>query len=222
MSTSYLRNPRMGRAWDRRGYKNSQAGPITPCNCKMATSSPNPVTLATRDQSLQVVFCWRKDRFGHTWQFNGPDGLVPLAVSRDGDVSGPWPYQPVIQELQHIREPDGTLVLGGIGKTNHAYWSLTVRPWREDQIEMDVACRASTIPSFLGSSYQLTADDGRLRLAVDTIDATCPYDISERNREWTCCLNPGTPPANLNFRWRYRGKVIMEGGGLSRVGRPST
>lgn len=119
-------------------------------------STARPLRLSLPDQSLQVEFTWRGDRFAH--EIILPAG-TPVA-SIEGDTDDSWPPSPPVQQLSKERIGDADALLG-VGAAGRSHWSLSVEivgDLNHQAFKFDLACRAKGEAEFLGSTYGRSED----------------------------------------------------------------
>ncbi|MCG8649882.1 MAG: hypothetical protein MI861_08615, partial [Pirellulales bacterium] len=117
---------------------------------------PPPLTLTTVDGRLQVEFRWCGDRFAQHLRL-GPD--QPLGHSVEGTSDQSWPASPPIQQLS-LETLSADKVLLGVGAAGVGHWSISVESTCVDGVtglKYDLACRSQTLPTWLGSTYQLSS-----------------------------------------------------------------
>jgi hypothetical protein len=101
----------------------------------------------------------RPARFGHSLVAVRAGVEHSLLTSVEGTDQQDWPPSPPLQDFS-IEEQSGAdqvsrQVLLAVGMAGTSHWSASViADPATRSIEFDVACRAKTTPSFLGSTYQ--------------------------------------------------------------------
>lgn len=104
----------------------------------------------------KLLFHWSGDRYVHEWHF--PDQLETVAlrsVESGSDVA--WPVSPPLQQIHRQSFGDGREIVFGVGMAGRGHWSasFTLVPDLRCWI-VELACRASTTPISLMSSYRLS------------------------------------------------------------------
>ncbi len=130
---------------------------------------PAPLTLAPPDSDLRVEFCWRDDRFVQRL-FVGD--AHPLGNSVEGSADEQWPPSPPIQQLS-LETINGKSVILGVGAAGKNHWSISVETFADDHatgMKFDLACRRTSDPIYLGSTYTLDKNIIVEPLAPSTID----------------------------------------------------
>lgn len=104
-----------------------------------------------------LSFQWIGDRYQHRWLFGQEQ--QPLIRSLESDHSMHWPVSPPLQQVYHQTFEDGRDVMFGIGMAGRGHWSVsfTLVPDLKSWI-VELACRSSSEPPRLSSSYRLQGD----------------------------------------------------------------
>lgn len=161
---------------------------------------------------LQVRFVRRADRWTHAIEASGANGLLWRLESIEGANDESWPPSPPLQSLQrHAPEGQPPVVLL-VGMAGASHWSATVAA-DGNHILFDVACRLSSQPVWLGSSYRLSDSTGHAlpliasqpkiqQLPLVTADAPPGSIVSDNGR---ITLRIDDPRSNLprTVRWQY-------------------
>ncbi len=102
----------------------------------------------------ELAFEWVNDRYRHAWSL----GDTQLLTSAEGNSGCTWPESPPLQQIHLQSFGDGREVVFGVGMSGRGHWSasFTLVPDLRCWI-VELACRSSTKPESLASTYQLTS-----------------------------------------------------------------
>ncbi len=121
----------------------------------------------------ELAFEWIEDRYRHHWRL----GDVELLSSTEGHSGCAWPESPPLQQIHLQSFGDGREVVFGVGMSGRGHWSasFTLVPDLKCWI-VELACRSSTKPESLASSYRLgngwtSASGGSWELPVGEVVA---------------------------------------------------
>lgn len=114
--------------------------------------SAEPLTL-NGGKLGDLVFEWVDDRYRHAWRL----GDMELLSSAEGHSGCTWPSSPPLQQIHLQSFGDGREVVFGVGMSGRGHWSasFTLVPDLRCWI-VELACRSSTKPENLASTYRLT------------------------------------------------------------------
>lgn len=100
----------------------------------------------------KLSFEWLGDRYQHAW-LQGDEALLR---SSDQAVPVTWPDSPPLQQIHQQSFADGREVIFGVGMAGRGHWSasFTLVPDLRCWI-VELACRSSSRPESLASSYKL-------------------------------------------------------------------
>jgi len=168
----------------------------------------NNIVLAASD-NLRLMFDRRGDRWGHQIEVN-PDGAWVAALSSiEGSPADDWPPSPAFQHIHlqtfSINGPTALLV----GKAGASHWSAAIEADREAGVlRFDIACRLSSGPKYLGSTYSIIKDRNesaprRLRIEVAMINDACLRAIQASETEMAVCVTSESLPEPRTIRWKY-------------------
>ena len=113
--------------------------------------------------SIEVVFTWRGDRWGHRILVDGSAAWESVEGPWPATADPRWPASPVLVELDRLgRGPDGALVAVGQAGRSHfaASVSCVAAAAGTGELLFELACRAVERPGWLGSSYRRAAGRG--------------------------------------------------------------
>ncbi len=157
-------------------------------------AAPQVSTLECLDgggQGIRALFQKSGDRFRHTI-FSVRDGVaVPLLMSVEGTPNEVVPSSPPFAELH---QQDKTLFLSGA--TTQGHWSMSVEV-AEGRLLFDVACRAKSQASNLGSLYCVLAANYVLEPG-DATESELGKDVLRISP-----LSQGASDYPSTLRWRY-------------------
>jgi hypothetical protein len=113
---------------------------------------------------LRVEFFKSGDRYAHRLSAvvaddGGRETVVPLAESVEGDNDDPWPPSPPLQSLSIEELADGRTAALLVGMAGRSHWSASVEvaPGLGSP-KFQLACRFTTVPDRLGSTYRIAPD----------------------------------------------------------------
>ena len=114
---------------------------------------------ASLDEAKLVVrFTFDADRFRTSLLLVTASDERVLLRSLEGDASEAWPPSGPLQEVVPEAANDKPF-LAGVGRGGKSHWSIIATTTDEAGIEFDMACRVKVDPDFVGSTYELVADD---------------------------------------------------------------
>jgi hypothetical protein len=168
----------------------------------------NSIVLAASDE-LRAVFNYGVDRWGHRIEVRREDQWVAAFSSIEGDSSDDWPPSPAFQHI-HLQ----TFLLNGptallVGKAGASHWSAAIEADREaGALRFDIACRLSSGPKYLGSTYSIIKDRNesaprRPRIEVAMINDACLRAIQVSETEMSVCVTSESLPEPRTIRWKY-------------------
>jgi hypothetical protein len=114
---------------------------------------------------FRIAFTKNSDRFHCAIGLVDGSNIRPLLGSIEGDESIAWPPSPPWQQI--VKESvgqEGRSVLLGVGQSGTGHWSISVDEQSHGALLMDVACKTSSQPVFLGSSWRLEPDWNVVRI----------------------------------------------------------
>ena len=153
---------------------------------------------------LRVDFVWQGDRFGHHISaVNNGSIVIPLLASVEGTASDDWPPSPPLQTLRIETLPDGRRAALLVGMAGRSHWSASIETaLATAEILLDLACRHSASPKFLGSRYHVPrGGEGRFAVLPDASRLTTVVGSHGIDLLLEAEMLP-SPPATS--RWRYR------------------
>ncbi|HUE74496.1 MAG TPA: hypothetical protein VMP01_26670 [Pirellulaceae bacterium] len=117
---------------------------------------------------LRIEFFKVEDRFAHRLSAvlvdeAGGETIVPLAESVEGASDDPWPPSPPLQSLSMEELADGRTAALLVGMAGRSHWSASVEFERTSikppsfALMFQLACRYSTVPTSLGSTYRVAS-----------------------------------------------------------------
>jgi len=111
---------------------------------------------------LSVAFTWAGDRWQHAVTIDGR----PLATSLEHTADGrdpEWPASPPLVELSTASTGAGLAVLG-VGRAGRSHYSASFTPLvaEPDTVLVEIACRVSEPPAWLGSTYVMAGRPVRI------------------------------------------------------------
>ncbi len=159
-----------------------------------------------------LAFEWFEDRYCHHWRL----GDVELLRSAEGHSSA-WPESPPLQQIHLQSFGDGREVVFGVGMSGRGHWSasFTLVPDLRCWI-VELACRSSTKPESLASSYRLgsgwcSASGNSWELPVGEVVARMepilPTTTATRDNDLLCMqpvLIVDTTPSTTQWAFRLR------------------
>jgi hypothetical protein len=168
----------------------------------------NNIVLAASD-NLRLVFDHRGDRWGHRIEFDRNGEWVVAFSSIEGTATDDWPPSPALQHI-HLQ----TFSLSGptallVGKAGASHWSAAIEADREAGVlRFDIACRLSSGPKYLGSTYSIIKDrtesaPRRPRIEVAMINDACLRAIQASETEMSVCVTSESLPEPRTIRWKY-------------------
>jgi hypothetical protein len=168
----------------------------------------NNIVLAASDE-LRAVFDYRVDRWGHRIEVRREDQWVAAFSSIEGSADDDWPPSPAFQHIHlqtfSISGPTALLV----GKAGASHWSAAIEADREAGVfRFDIACRLSSGPKYLGSTYSIIKDRNesaprRPRIEVAMINDACLRAIQASETEMSVCVTSESLPEPRTIRWKY-------------------
>ena len=159
---------------------------------------------------IRVEFLWQNDRWQHLFRLDHKNYLQSVeggkfltfnerATGTMG-ISENWPASPVITEVTSTKaKGHQALVAIGLAGRSHFSASLTASTTQTDTILVEVACRISERPEWLGSTYSCDQ-----KVPSDGLIAIKPASLEPFNRPltvvWSYCVSVGgieaVPPAS--------------------------
>jgi hypothetical protein len=187
-------------------------------------TAERPTSLEATDAHGRVVrvqFVWHHDRFAHTVTVIAQDRSIPLLASHEGLSDQPWPPSPPLQSLSIESGASGPMALL-VGMAGDAHWSLSIAPESgATALVFDVACRAKSLPVFLGSRYRTMVEphesgesmlfpvlDRHLQVSLPQSEAP-PAQVQRTGDGFGIVVD--SRHANLlprTFRWKYRVALV--------------
>ncbi len=152
-----------------------------------AKSSSQLPAIEVADQPFVLSFARVGDRLSHAISRVGASGNADIVLhSVEGTSADDWPTSTALQNLSIEELTPNQPVALLVGMAGKSHWSASIeRLPTGDGWLWDVACRFSTPPQFLGSTYQLPS-------------------VKEENRagEWspTITLAGSSDPASLKLK----------------------
>jgi hypothetical protein len=111
---------------------------------------------------LRVEFFQQGDRYAHRLSAilaEGDDSrrVIPLAESVEGTPDDPWPPSPPLQSLSMEEMPVAGRAALLVGMAGRSHWSASIELELIDKNppRFDLACRFTTVPDRLGSTYRV-------------------------------------------------------------------
>ena len=111
---------------------------------------------------LRVEFFKVADRYAHRLsavlvQDDGSRKVVPLAESVEGTADDPWPPSPPLQSLSMEEMPVAGRAALLVGMAGRSHWSASIELdlIGKDPPCFDLACRFTTVPERLASTYRV-------------------------------------------------------------------
>lgn len=111
---------------------------------------------------LGLVFTWAGDRWRHAFEVDGR--TLATSLEDTADTRDPsWPASPPLVELSTARVAAGIAILA-VGRAGRSHFSASFTPRADapDTILVEIACRVSQTPGWLGSTYDVAG--GPLRI----------------------------------------------------------
>ncbi len=109
---------------------------------------------------LRVEFFKQGDRYAHRLsavlvEEDGSRRVIPLAESVEGTADEPWPPSPPLQSLSMEEMPVAGRAALLVGMAGRSHWSASIELdlIGKDPPRFDLACRFTTVPERLGSTY---------------------------------------------------------------------
>lgn len=124
----------------------------------------DPVALAAG--RLGLVFTWAGDRWRHAFEVDGR--TLATSLEDTADTRDPtWPASPPLVELSTARVAAGIAILA-VGRAGRSHYSASFTPRADtpDTILVEIACRVSQHPDWLGSTYDVAGGPLRIRAAA--------------------------------------------------------
>ncbi len=158
---------------------------------------------------------------GHClWWVDEDRGPVLVLTSVEGTSDQVWPISPPFQEI--VCEPvgaGGKQVLLGVGRAGKSHWSATIEgDSMIEAIAFDIACRSSSAPEWLGSTYRIhpawlveETDESVIRLRfterpvqlhLQTLGQV-KLSYSDDQLAIEAAFDPANSPRGTTHRWRY-------------------
>lgn len=147
---------------------------------------------------LEVWFALSGDRFRHQLVHRTDEGEHALVDSVDDGALSDWPPSPPIQQLDDCLLGQGERGLVAVGLAGTSHWSLAIES-KGTELWFDVACRISSQPGPLRSTYRRS--EASERLDWRPLRDGCAYQESG-NELW---FEPSELPLTFpgTARWRY-------------------
>ncbi len=126
-------------------------------------TSPSTQQILALDEEgfgLGLVFLEHSGRFAHAVLAVTPERRWVILESTEYDSAGEvlthWPPSPPLQQLSIEPRPDKEQVALMVGMAGKSHWSMSAETdRRRRRIVLDVACRLTQSPQWLGSTYQV-------------------------------------------------------------------
>ena len=167
--------------------------------------------------SLRLNLSWDRDRFSQQIFVvtNGQAELILQSVDRDDQEA--WPPSPPLQQLLVEDRASGPVALM-VGMAGTSHWSASIEQRvGSNGFRFDVACRISSQPLRLGSSYRasqwagsvanqhLVLGSGKANVLISTQDngpaAAARLEIVDAKTIWVGSTRATAPPSTI--RWMY-------------------
>lgn len=110
-------------------------------------------------RGLRLELRWHGDRYGHLISRIAPHlDPEPLLESIEGALPDVWPPSPPFQSLTVQTMPNGATAALLVGMAGRSHWSASLETvLNRTELVIDVACRHSDQPLYLGSQYRVLA-----------------------------------------------------------------
>ncbi len=104
--------------------------------------------------SMRIVFQSEGDRIAHRVEILENGSFVPVLHSKEGRDHDLWPSSPTLQSVHVEPRPSGQVALL-VGMAGVSHWSASVlADVARGRATFDIACRSTSAPRWLGSSYR--------------------------------------------------------------------
>jgi hypothetical protein len=114
---------------------------------------------------LRVEFFKQGDRYAHRLsavlvEDDGSRRVIPLAESVEGAADDPWPPSPPLQSLSMEEMPVAGRAALLVGMAGRSHWSASIELdlIGKDPPAFELACRFTSVPDWLGSTYRIAPD----------------------------------------------------------------
>ncbi len=173
---------------------------VPPADREPSTASPvgsrrRPPLVLQAGRSA-VAFTWQGDRWRHVVSVGENARAASLEDAADGRLPE-WPASPPLVEASAVETPGGRAILA-VGMAGRAHFSASVSPCpaEPDTLLFEFACRVTSRPAWLGSTYEVAG--ATLRVAAAILVPDHPATI-----RWSYLAGPAgiraLPPALLSW-----------------------
>jgi hypothetical protein len=136
-------------------FRNSRG--FIPSDAMAFTAADLPANSKTLTSGrINVLFFWQHDRWFHSLHVCQPDGTRAPASWQTAfpvpDDDPQWPSSPPLVEIAEVAGPQGTALVG-LGKAGASHYSMSVTAGADGSLVFECACRLTTRPGWLGSTY---------------------------------------------------------------------
>jgi hypothetical protein len=153
--------------------------------------------------SLRVVFFETGKRIAHRIDAKSSDVWQTWLTSCEGSDDEPWPTSPALQSL-HIERHGADDIAFLVGMAGRSHWSASIRANQAmDRIEFEIACRANSMPLWLGSTYELL-ESTKYSLQINAAEPTVS---AIENNKWTLTTALTDGPTPRTIAWGYTAAV---------------
>lgn len=173
---------------------------VPPADREPSTASPvgsrrRPPLVLQAGRSA-VAFMWHGDRWRHVVSVDDHTRAASLEDVADGR-DPEWPASPPLVEVSAVETRCGRAILA-VGVAGRAHFSASISPCpaEPDALLFELACRATSRPAWLGSTYEIAG--ATLRVAAAILVPDHPATI-----RWSYLASPAgiraVPPALLSW-----------------------